>query len=188
MSNSNVVVFRGKAMYAKVLGKPVGNPFDDNLNWTIDLVLTPETVKEAKKLGIGNKIKEKEGYLDGAPFMSFKQAELRRNGEKNDPIKVVDIKGNPWNQDTEIGNLSDIDLKFAVVDNGKAKPKGVYIRSIRVLKLVPFNRSEFAPIDEDDEFFDEAQSAATLEADRAAQEDKSFKKDFELEDDIDEVL
>jgi len=188
MANSNVVVFRGKAMYAKILGKPVSNPFDDNLNWTIDLVLTPETVKEAKALGIGNKIKEKEGYLDGQPYMTFKQASERRDGTKNDPIKVVDIKGAPWDQNVEIGNLSDIDLKFAVVDNGKTKPKGVYPRSIRVLKLVPFSRTEFDPVDEDDEFFNEVQQAATIAADQADREDKQFKKDFDLDDDIEHVI
>jgi len=187
MSNSNVVVFRGKAMYAKILGKPVGNPFDDNLNWTIDLVLTPETVKEAKSLGIGNKIKQKDTYLDGQPYMTFKQAELRRSGEENDPIKVVDIKGAPWDPAVEIGNLSDIDMKFAVVDNGKTKPKGVYPRSVRVLKLVPFNRSEFEAINEDDEFFDEAQNAQQADM-VGAVDTPSFKKDFDLDDDIDDVL
>jgi len=184
LSNSQVVVFRGKAMYAKILGKPIGNPFDDNLNWTIDLVLTPDTVKEAKALGIGNKIKQKDNYLDGAPYMTFKQAAERRDGTKNDPIKVVDIKGALWDQDVEIGNLSDIDLKFAVVDNGKAKPKGVYPRSIRVLKLVPFTRSEFDALDETDEFFDEAQQADLI----GSTEAKTFKKDFDLDDDIDDVI
>lgn len=188
MSNSNVVVFRGKTSFAKILGAPVSNPFDDNLNWTIDLILTPETVKEAKALGIGNKIKEKEGYLDGRPFMTFKQAEKRRDGTVNDPIKVVDIKGAPWDRTVEIGNESDVDLKFAVVDNGKGKPKGVYIRSLRVLKLVPFTRTDFDPIDEDDEFFNEAQQAAGLAADQADREDKQFKKDFDLDDDIEDVI
>jgi hypothetical protein len=190
MSNSNVVVFRGKASFAKVLGDPVSNPFDDNRNWTIDLVLTPETVKEAKSLGIGDKVKQKDEYLDGQPFMTFRQAEYRKDGEtKNDPIPVRDIRGNTWDQDKLIGNGSDIDLKFVVMDFGKGKKKGVYIRGIRVLKLVEYaGKNDFEPISEDDEFFTEAQQAATLQADRAAQEDKQFKKDFDLDDDIDDVL
>lgn len=190
MSNSTTVTFRGKAMYCKLLGDPVGNPFGDDKNWTIDLVLTPALVKEAKALGIGDRIKQKEEYLDGQPFMSFRQAEYRKDGEtRNRPVPVKDIRGNDWDPETKIGNLSDIDLKFAVNDYGKGKKKGVYIRGVRVLKLVPFNgKEEFDPIDEDDEFFEDAQAAATLEADRRQREDKEFKKDFDLDDDLDDVI
>lgn len=190
MSNSNnLVVLRGKTSFAKVLGAPVGNPFDDNKNWSIDLILTPETVKEVKALGIADRIKRKEDYLDGQPHMTFRQAELRKDGTPNKPIRVVNIKGEDWDQDKLIGNGSDVDLKFAVADFGKGKKKGVYIRSIRVLKLVPYGGApEFDPVDEDDEFFEEAQAAEALEADRKAAEDKAFKKDFDLDDDIDDVL
>ena len=189
MSNSTIAVIRGKLNYAKVLGDPVGNPFDDNKNWTFDLILTPDGVKEAKALGIADRIKRREDYLEGQPFLSFRHAELRKDGTPNKPLSVVDIKGQAWNQETLIGNLSDADVKFAVADFGKGKKKGMYPRSIRVLKLVPYGgKQEFDDIDEDDEFFNEAQAATTVDADRAEREDKQFKKDFSLDDDIDDVL
>lgn len=184
MSDTAIVTFRGKTNFAKVLGPPVGNKWGDDKNWTVDLVLGPESVKEAKALGIGDRIKRKDDYLDGQPHMSFKQPELRKSGEKNDPIKVVEIDGKtPWDQNKLLGNGTDVDIKFAVADFGKGKKKGVYIRSIRVLKLVPYERKEFADIDEDDEFFEAAQAAAALDADRRQREAAQFKKDFQLEDD-----
>lgn len=188
MSDSTIVTFRGKTSFAKILGNPVGNKFGDDLNWTMDLVLTPEAVKEAKALGIGDRVKRKEEYLDGQPHMSFKQPELRKDGTPNKPIRVVDINGKDWDQNKLIGNGSDVDVKFAVADFGKGKKKGVYIRSVRVLKLVSFERKEFEDIDENDEFFNEAQQAAALYADRRQREDAQFKKDFDLntDDDLDD--
>ena len=184
MSDNVIVTFRGKTSFAKVLGDPLPNKFGDDRNWTVDLVISPEAVKEAKALGIGDKVKRKEEYLDGQPFLSFKHPELRKSGEANKPIKVVDIAGRDWDQSKLIGNGSDVDVKFAVVDFGKGKKKGMYIRSIRVLKLVEYGgKSEFAEIDEDDEFFEEAQAAAALDADRRQREDAAFKKDFNLSDD-----
>lgn len=188
MSDTTIVTFRGKLNFAKVLGPPVGNKWGDDKNWTVDLILSPESVKETKALGIGDRVKKKDEYLDGQPHMSFKQPELRRDGTPNKPIKVVDINGRDWDQSKLLGNGTDADIKFAVADFGKGKKKGVYIRSIRVLKLVPYERKEFADVDEDDEFFNEAQAAAALDADRRQREDAQFKKDFDLntDDDLDD--
>lgn len=172
------VVFRGKASFAKILGDPILNYNKDGKEWKMDLELTDRaSVKEAKGLGIGDRVRQKEGYLDGSPFMTFKQAELRRDGTPNQPITVVDPLGKPWNQNTLIGNGSDVDVKFVVMDHGPGKKHGVYIRGVRVLNLVPYERQEFEPISEDDEFYKEAKAAE----EKAAQADKEFKKDFGLE-------
>lgn len=190
MANNTVTaVIRGKASFARVLGDPVLNYDKSGKEWKLDVQITKDTVKEIKSLGIGDRVKSKDEYLDGSPYLSFKQAEFRKDGKPNFPIKVVDIKGNDWDQSKLIGNGSDIDVKFVVMDHGTGKKKGVYIRSIRVLKLVEYGgKSEFDAIDEDDEFYLEAQAAATLEADRANREDEEFKKDFDLDDDIDDVI
>ena len=112
MSNKpEIVTFRGKTSFAKIIGEPTVNRFDGNKEWTMDLVVDKEHVKKAKALGISDKIKMKPDYLDGQPYMSFKQKELRPNGDKNDPIRVVDIRGNAWD-DRLIGNGSDVDVKL----------------------------------------------------------------------------
>jgi len=198
MANENqVVVFRGKAMYAKVLGDPVLNYNKDGKEWKVDLALTPETVKEAKALGIGDRIKraqpkedepDKPLYLDGHPYMSFKQAEYTKAGKKNDPIPVKDILGNPWPQDRLIGNGSDIDLRFAVVTTpGKAK-KSAYIRSIRVLNHVPYDKVEFADLPVDDPFYEKMKEAQAQAEARHVEEDKQFREDFGVEQEFNDDL
>ena len=191
-------VFRGKAQYAKVLGEPMLNYNKDGKEWKLDRVRADKrTLKEAKKLGIGDRIKQKDDYVDGQNYMTFKQAEFKRDGTANDPIKVTDILDNPWPKDKLIGNGSDVDVKFVVIDYGPGKKSGVYIRSIRVLKLVEYNKKEFDDLPEDDEFAAEAKAAA----EKRARDMEQFKKDFELDadegdaveadaldDDLEEVL
>jgi hypothetical protein len=198
-SKPQTAVFRGKAQYAKVLGEPMLNYNKDGKEWKIDVVFADEKgIKaEAKKLGIADRVKQKDTYMDGQPYMTFKQAEYKRNGEANERIKITDILGNPWPQDKLIGNGSDIDVKFVVVDYGPGKKHGIYIRSIRVLKLVEYSKQEFDAIPDDDEFAAEAKALA----EQRAREDAQFKKDFtvdetpsfkgttnDLDDDVDEVL
>ena len=171
-------VFRGKAQYAKVLGEPMLNYNKDGKEWKLDLVLADKgLLAEAKKLGIGDRVKQKDDYVDGQSYMTFKQAEFKRDGTANDPIKVTDILGNPWPKDKLIGNGSDVDVKFVVIDYGPGKKSGVYIRSIRVLKLVEYNKKEFDDLPEDDEFAAEAKAAA----EKRARDMEQFKKDFELD-------
>ena len=191
-------VFRGKAQYAKVLGEPMLNYNKDGKEWKLDLVLADKgLLAEAKKLGIGDRVKQKDDYVDGRSYMTFKQAEFKRDGTANEPIKVTDILGNPWPKDKLIGNGSDVDVKFVVIDYGPGKKSGVYIRSIRVLKLVEYNKKEFDDLPEDDEFAAEAKAAA----EKRLRDMEQFKKDFELDadegdaveadaldDDLEEVL
>lgn len=173
-------VFRGKAQYAKVLGEPMLNYNKDGKEWKMDLVLADKgLLAEAKKLGIGDRVKQKDDYVDGQSYMTFKQAEFKRDGTANDPIKVTDILGNPWPKDKLIGNGSDVDVKFVVIDYGPGKKSGVYIRSIRVLKLVEYNKKEFDDLPEDDEFAAEAKAAA----EKRARDMEQFKQDFDLKDD-----
>lgn len=180
-TKQTIVVLRGKASFAKILGKPVLNYSKDGFEWKMDLVLTPAGAKELKLLGIADRVKRKDTYLEGAPHISFKQPELRRDETKNAPINVLDILNKPWDQNKLIGNGSDVEVKFAVVDNGAGKKHGVYIRSVRVLKLVPYVPQQFDDVTEDDEFFAEfAAAQAKVEG-----EDKEFKQDFDIADDAD---
>ncbi len=181
MANKNqTFVIRGKASYAKILGDPIPNYDKSGREWKMDLQLTSkESVKEMKAAGIGDRVKTKENYLGGAPFMSFKQAEFRKDGvTKNEPIKIVDAAGKPWDPDKLIGNGSDVDVKFAKVDYGPGKKPGVYIRAVRVLSLVPYEKDDFGAVSEDDEFFQEALKVS----------DDEFAKDFGLSDDLDDEL
>lgn len=194
LNDTKVAVWRGKASYAKILGDPVPNFGKDGFEWKMDLEIDKSLVKEAKALGIADKVKEKDNYLDGRPHVTFKQKELKRDwktGEmvKADPIKVTDILNNPWPQDRLIGNGSVCDVKFTVKDYGPGKKSGFYINSVRVLDHVPYEREEFSKIAETDEYYVKAVEAK----EQKDREDAQFKKDFNIEtpvldDDLDDVL
>lgn len=189
MSNTTTVVIRGKASYAKILGDPVLNFSKDGKEWKMDVKINKDTVKELTGYGIKDKIKTKEGYLDGEPHLTFKQAEFQKSGKPNEPIKVTDILGNPWNDKELIGNDSDVDIKFVIIDYGAGKRKGMYIRSVRVLKLVPFNKADFGKVDETDEFYLLAKEAeAKALAEHTAMVDAADESPpFDMDDDIDDV-
>lgn len=190
-STTQKMVIRGKTSYAKILGDPVLNYSKDGKEWKMDVIIDSATEKEFKAAGIGDRVRRKDDYLDGAPFVTFKQAEFRRYPDpdtglpkRNDPIKVTDIIGDPWNQKTLLGNGTDVDVTFAVQDHGPGKKRGMYLRSVRVLKLVPYEGgSDAPPIDKDDPFFAEAAAAAR----RKEQEVEQFRKDFNLDDDVGDV-
>lgn len=184
-NKTQVTVLRGKAFFAKILGDPVPNYNKDGKEWKMDLKLAnKESLKELKDLGVGDRVKQKENYLNGSPYITLKQSEFRKDGiTRNDPIKVYDAAGKEWDQSRLIGNESDVDVKIAVMDFGPGKKKGMYIRGVRVLNLVPYERKDFPPLSEEDEFF--ANAAAAFE-----QNDKelaNFKKDFGLDDDVNDI-
>jgi hypothetical protein len=159
MSNTTTVTLRGKASYAKILGDPIPNYNKDGREWKMDLILDKTSLPELKKLGISDRVKSKEDYNDGAPYLTFKQAEFKKDGSPNRPIQVVDSRNQPWGEDL-IGNGSDVDVKFVIVDYGPGKKDGVYIRGVRVLNLVSYNKPVFDELDEDDPFYNSSDAPA----------------------------
>lgn len=183
---TDFITLRGRTQYAKILGKPMGNYDGDGKEWKLDLVIDDNRdLARLKKLGLGDRIKSKDDYLDGAPHITVRQRELNKDGEPNDPPRVVDVTGADWNQKTLIGNETIVDLKLRVVDYGKGFKKGVYISGIRVLELVPYTRPLFDELDEDDPYFqkaNKAQQEAEDEAEPADDEDAAVETNADDED------
>jgi hypothetical protein len=172
------ITLRGKLSFAKVLEHQLSLNYNkDGREWKVDLEITPDDAKGLKSVGIADRVKTKDEYLSGNPFLSFKQAELKKDGSPNETIKVTDILGKPWDQEKELGNGTVADLKFVVVDYGKGMKKGVYIRAIRVLEHVPYESKPFTALDESDPYFAAAQAAA-------AQGTQTQEQDEDLNDEI----
>lgn len=154
MANARATLFlRGIAQYAKILGTPPLNYSKDGREWTMDVQLDKAGEKQLKDAGLADRVKRKDTYLDGAPYVSLRQRELTADGNPNKAPTVVDIRGMPWDHNNKIGNGSRVDVKVSVVDYGVGKKKGVYLQSTRILDHVPYTASEFPDIKEDDEFF-----------------------------------
>lgn len=192
------VTIRGKLSYAKILGSPVPT-YDATKGkgsareWKMDLeLISPADVKELKSYGVGDRIKQKENYLDGAPYISLKQAELKKDGSPNRPPNVVEKDGKtPWDQTKLIGNDTVADVKIAIMDNGPGMKTSMYIRGVRVLKLVEYQSAAFAPLDEDDEYFageEDGSADSDPSAEKEKEAPKPSRRKSKLDDDLDDDI
>lgn len=120
--------------------------------------MTPDAEgrKLIKELGLSDRLREpKKGDERTETFLSFRHKEYKADGDKADPIRVVDADAKPWNKDENglIGNGSEVNLKFAYRDYGRGKKPGMYIRAVQVINLVPYVVQDFAPVESDEEYF-----------------------------------
>lgn len=149
------MIINGISQYAQVLGAPRNNQFDpDNRIWTIDLLVNKDTIKKLKTEGLGWKLKktEKEASWtpEGSDYIKFKRMEFfidRKTGEKkrNKPIEVIDAQGNPWDQETLIGNGSEINVRFRTYEGFKKQTQAM-IDGIQVVKHVSYENKEAFPV------------------------------------------
>jgi hypothetical protein len=160
---ANTYVIRGKGNWMKILGAPVLNYAGDGKEWTMDITPDEEGIATLREVGLADRLKNKGD--DRGEFIPFRQREKRMDGTLNRPVSVVDADGNPWPQDKLIGNGSTVDVKFEVKDYGKGKKAGVYPQAVRVLEHKPYQRVEFAPLNEDDDFFKAPLEEAAPEGD-----------------------
>lgn len=153
MTNDVVVkVVTGKAYWPK-LGKPVQNYNKDGEEWTIDVSLDADALKQMKGYGLTSKIKNKGD--ERGDFITFKRATVKRNGPKkgeaNAPIRVISPDGKtPWDTNKLIGNGSTVRVKFSLNEtfNARTKEKGMRADPLAVqvyehLEYVAPERQEF---------------------------------------------
>jgi hypothetical protein len=138
------MLIQGKAKWAKVIGEPAWGYENKFREWSIDVYLDPDTVKKLKAEGLGQKIKDK----GNGEYISFKRKELKADGTPNQPIRVVDHHGEPWDN-RKIGNGSTVNVNF-VVNEYKPGQKIASILSLQVWDYVPYTGGEF-PIKNDQE-------------------------------------
>lgn len=113
------------------------------------MYIDEDTIKRLTAEGLGEKIKDK----GNGAYMTFKRRELKQDGSANQPIRVVDHHGEPWNARTKIGNGSTVNVNFAINEYGKNQ-KSANILSMQVWDLVKFEGSEF-PVKEDSDWAQE---------------------------------
>lgn len=149
------MLIRGKAKWSKVTGEPVWGYENKFKEWSIDVYLDADTVERLKAEGLGPKIKDK----GNGDYMSFKRKELKVDGSPNQPIRIVDHRGNAWDG-SKIGNGSVVNVNFAINEFGKGKnDKTANILSMQVWDHVKYDGGEF-PTKEDTEWVDEVQEEA----------------------------
>lgn len=174
MTQKSVMEYmRGKIYWAKIFGPPRPNYNGDAREWTLEFEPDETGVETLASHGLKDRLKDqshKKGYEKRAPFLNLKRKEFRNDGEENEHIRVVDANNGSWPDNTKIGNETIGDVKVKIVDYGPGKKKGIYPIAIRVMSLVPYKSNEFAPVDKNDPFFEEAKKLDT------------FAKDFGLDE------
>ncbi len=151
MSNNSTIVFvTGRLYWPKIVGDRSLhlNYEQDAREWSYELV--PDDTSFLKEHKLLDRLKDKEDLKnpEKGNFLVLRKPELNYEGEKNDPIRIYDENGKPWDDDTLIGNGTEADVKLSIKDWGKGKKKSIYTVAIRVTNLVPYVSDEFAAMDE----------------------------------------
>lgn len=181
MAKGEFIVIRGILNWAKLTGPARPHTglakYDKGPFWSVDVTPDAKSRILMEKYGLTDKLREPKGKDERTEsFISLKVLENRTDGTKNGPPKIVNIRGEAWN-DGLIGNGTVGDVKVKVVDYGKGSDKGCYLQAIRVLEHVPYEVKEFEDLDDDDDFFGR-------QDDDVVAEDSNSSEDAELDDDV----
>jgi hypothetical protein len=172
MAKDATIVIRGTVDWAKIVGKArpyTGNPkYDKGPYWSVDITPDKKSRELIKANGITEKLrKPKENDSRKETYISLKVLENRADGEKNDPPKISDIRGQAWDNRL-LGNGTAMDIKVKIKDYGSGSEKGVYYQAGRVLKLVPYEGGGFEALSEDDEYFAAGEDASDVDTSAAS--------------------
>lgn len=136
------MLIRGKAKWCKLVGEPAWGYENAFKEWSTDVYVDEETVQRLTNEGLEANIKDK----GNGQYISFKRKELKADGSPNNPVRIVDHKGEPWNG-AKIGNGSVVNVNFAINEYKPGK-KAVNILSLQVWDHVKYEVGEF-PVDTD---------------------------------------
>jgi hypothetical protein len=171
-SSRAVVFMSGKLYWAKVLGKPVYNKFNDENEWSFEFEPDADGVKILKQHGLTDRLKPKEG--PDRKVLLLRKKEFTKDGKPNEPIRIYDGNDEAWEQTKLIGNGSGADVKLDIRDYGVGKKKGIYPAAIRVKDHIAYQSSEFGGMD--------GEGRQTGSSPKAEAKTDTFKKDFGLDE------
>lgn len=140
-------MIRGKAYWAKIVGKPQKAYNPGEFEWSIDVSVDEATRKQLISEGLGDKVKNKGD--DRGDFIQFKRNAFKKDPatglrtEPSKPIRIVDHHGNEWGNQL-IGNGSTVNVKYAInefpIPGGK-KGRKQSVLAIQVWDLVKYERT-----------------------------------------------
>lgn len=149
-----MAMIQGPIAWAKVLGKPQPGYTKSQLEWSFDVGVDKATAKKLKELEVADYIKpatndKGKTHVLGTDYIKFSRREIKVDGTKAKPIRVVDANGKDWPEDKMIGNGSIVNVKFAVNEKktGGMKPSVI---AIQVWEYKEYEGGESFPTRESD--------------------------------------
>lgn len=159
---------QGTGAWVKIL-KPVANYAKTGEEWTMDLGLEDDAIKELTDAGLAHKIKPAvnpetgKEHATNLPYIKFSVPTKTVKGDAIRAPKVVDKYGKAWDPNDMIGNGSTLNVIFNIREGsdygGWRKPD---LKSVQVWDYVPvepadeFDYVEGEPIEEE-EAWDESE-------------------------------
>lgn len=131
------MLIQGTAKWAKIIGEPSWGYENKFKEWSIDVYPNEEGLAKLIAEGLGKKLKDN----GNGKYITFKRKELKQDGSPNNPIRIVDHRGQPWDS-RKIGNGSTVNVNFVTNEYGKNE-KGANIMSLQVWDYVPYEGGEF---------------------------------------------
>ena len=139
MTDYTTVFVEGKVYWAKIVGpKALHDNYDrDGRQWAYELV--PDNVDFLKEHRLLDRLKEANDPAnpDKGEYLVLKKPEYNKDGEKNDPITIIDADQNEWDGKL-LGNGTGVVAKLTIADFGKGKKKAIWTQAIMVTDLVPY--------------------------------------------------
>lgn len=113
-------ILQGEANYAKILGAAPPGYDNGPAEWTFDLILNEDQVKDYLASG-ADKFYVKTNKESGAQYVKFTRKATKQDGEAAKPISVFGPDNKEWDQKVLIGNGSILNVKYTL---NEAKYKG----------------------------------------------------------------
>lgn len=139
MAEYTTVFVEGKVYWAKIIGsKSLHDNYDgDGRQWAYELV--PDDITFLKEHRLLDRLKDKDDPMNPGKgeFLALKKPELNKDGDKNDPITILDSDNEPWDGRL-LGNGTRVVAKLTIADFGKGKKKAIWTQALRVEELVPY--------------------------------------------------
>lgn len=171
MAKNTIVFVKGTLYWPKIVGRnaAVENYDRNGYEWTFEL--EPEDTSFLKEHRLLDRLKDPFTYAekleqDGedekaeavraanegrGDYLILRKPTKTKDGEDTDPFRIYDKDNEPWGEERLIGNKSKADVKLKIVDWGPGKKKSIYCMAIRVTDYVPYESSEFAAMDREEE-------------------------------------
>lgn len=130
------MMIQGPIAWAKIIGKPQPGYDKLKLEWSFDLGIDAKTKAKLEELGVGEYVKpnvnpknNKNHVLD-MDYIKFSRREIKVDGSKAQPFKIVDENGKDWPEGKMIGNGSIVNVKFATNEkqSGGLKPSAIALQ------------------------------------------------------------